>query len=75
MVGTLYFQLVPYDKVGVFCKFHEIWVKTLGDIAPRSVMERQTNGQIRLDLVNDDTCPSGHISRPTDRQIQQTDSI
>ena len=26
-----------------FCKFHEIWVKTLGDIAQKTVMDRRTD--------------------------------
>ena len=30
-------------KVNVFCKIHEIWVKTFEDIAPRTVPDRQTD--------------------------------
>ena len=32
-----------FYKVNVFCKIHEIWVKTFEDIAPRTVPDRQTD--------------------------------
>ena len=35
--------VISSHKVIVFHKFNEIWVKTLGDIAPRSVTDRQTD--------------------------------
>ena len=36
-------HLVLPHKVNVFCKFHEIWVKILGDTAPRIVTKKWTD--------------------------------
>ena len=42
-------SIISSHKVSMFCKFHEIWVETLGEMALRNEADKQRDGQTDME--------------------------